>query len=531
MSLDAVIISDSGIDSLSGTNPLKLNIDNSVGNIQVIANFLRHNGQILSPIKGDGVMNWASAPKLNGIYLLNFLLRNKFNVELVDRYHEQKTHFRYLLKRSPKAIIISTSFIHNKKALYDLVKDIRELANDVFIIAGGPFIYLSYLLTQRIHQHDYDTDSAKNDYLFLDFNQEPSIDLYIASPRGEKILCQALTNLKNGRSSTNLPNTAYLSQQRYNFNNRIDDESNAVLEKIDWASLPDYLFKSKVIPMQASAGCPYNCNFCNFTKDVGSMIIKPIDDLIEELKAVSKKGIKYVWFVDDNFRLGKDDLNAVCKRFLDENIQLKWMTFIRASTLENVDVELMRKSGCIEVQLGLESADIQILDNMNKKSDPTLYLDVVGRMLSAGINCSCYFIFGFPGETEATAQRTRDFIKSIEFPDFEGSLSWSLFPFILSPLSPIYELKMRDAFNLSGYLFNWKHATMNSVQAQEQVKKTFFELENSGPIYRGDNLKLLEKLTSKKRKQFFKSRHALSKLAAVRKLNKHDIISRFSSLL
>jgi len=90
---------------------------------------------------------------------------------------------------------------------------------------------------------------------------------------------------------------------------------------------------------------------------------------------------------------------------------------------------------------------------------------------------------------------------------------------------------MRDAFNLSGYLFNWKHATMNSVQAQEQVKKTFFELENSGPIYRGDNLKLLEKLTSKKRKQFFKSRHALSKLAAVRKLNKHDIISRFSSLL
>ncbi len=531
MNLDAIIISDAGIDSLSGTNPLKFTIDNCVGDIQIIQNFLQHNGRIVPPVKGDDVMSWSSAPKLNGIYLLNYLLRKKFNVALIDRYHEQKTHFSYLLKQSPKAIIISTSFIHNKKALFNLVKDVRELANDIFIIAGGSFIYLSYLLLQRTNQPDYDTDSAKNDYLFLDFNQEPSVDLYIVSPRGEEILCQSLNNLKNGISSTNLPNTACLRRQSYNFSSRVNDASNAVLEKIDWQSLPDYLFQSKVIPIQASAGCPYKCNFCNFTKDVGSIMIKPIEDLVEELKAVSDKGIKYVWFVDDNFRLGKNDLNAVCKRILDENIQLKWMTFIRASTLRNVDVELMKKSGCKEVQLGLESADIQVLDNMNKKSDPSLYLDVIRRMLSVGINCSCYFIFGFPGETEATAQRTRAFIKSIEFPNFEGTLSWSLFPFILSPLSPIYERKMRKAYSLSGYLFNWKHSTMDSDQAQEQVKKTFFELEDSGPIYRGDNLALLGKMTPKQRKQFFKTRHSLSKLSATGKLNKRDIISSFKNLL
>ena len=48
-------------------------------------------------------------------------------------------------------------------------------------------------------------------------------------------------------------------------------------------------FKSGVVPLQASYGCPYNCAFCNFMKDRRLMGVKPLDDLIEELKTVQEK--------------------------------------------------------------------------------------------------------------------------------------------------------------------------------------------------------------------------------------------------
>ena len=531
MDLDAIIISDSGADSLSGTNPLKLKLDGRIATIQVVLNYLEHQGRIVFPVEGDEIRSWSSAPKLNGIYLYSYLTKHRFNVELINSYYEEKNSFCSLLERSPQVVIISTTFIHGKQALYKLINDIRSLAADIFIIVGGPYIYLSYLILQRSHEKTYESESAKDDFLFLKNNHEPSADLYIISPRGERILCEALKAIKQNRPIDSIPNSARLIGKTYSFTNQIDDISNAEDISIDWKTFPDAIFKNGVIPMQASNGCPYKCAFCNFTKDRRLNFIKPIDQLVAELKAVSSRGIRYVWFADDNFRLGKEDLESVCQRFVDEDLQIHWMSFIRASTLKNIDGGLLRRSGCIEVQLGLESANLQILRNMNKKANPTLYATVIEKLLAAGINCSCYFIFGFPGETDKTALSTVEFIKSIEYPELEGTLSWSMFPFILSPMSTIYEFEMRKKHGLSGYMQKWKHRTMDSCQAIELLKKAFLELENSGPITREDNLDFLMGLNPYVRKKFAACRHQLSQLAMRGNLEKEDIIRSFTNIL
>jgi radical SAM superfamily enzyme YgiQ (UPF0313 family) len=249
------------------------------------------------------------------------------------------------------------------------------------------------------------------------------------------------------------------------------------------------------------------------------------------MKAVAEQGARYVWFVDDNFRLGKSDLEAVCRRFIEEGINQHWMTFIRASTLDNIDPDLLRLAGCIEVQLGLESADPLILKNMNKKASPNLYNRVLKKLLKAGINCSCYFIFGFPGETEKSAQRTRDFIKSYDNAAYDGNLCWSMFSFMLAPLSPIYEHEARHKYGLSGYMHKWKHATMNCDQAREQVLKTFFEIENSGPIYRGDNQDQIRGLKPGVRMEFYAMRHKLSKVALSGDLGNEKMLQSFKRVL
>jgi len=530
LGLDAIIISESGKEGSTGIIPERLLLDGKPCSIQVVLNYLEHGGHVVRPVEGDGMMSWWSAPKLNGIYLHSYLTKQGFNASLINKYFKERDDFRDLLKQGPRAVIISSTFIRGKHSLRELTDDIRDLAPDVFIIAGGCFVYLSYLVFQRSHEKGYISDSDKDDLLFFN-TDEPAVDFYIISLLGEPILCEALKRIKQNRPLNDLPNSAQYIGKKYSFSQRIDDIPNAGDMSVDWKGLPDGMFKSGVVPLQTSKGCPYKCAFCNFTRDRRLMLIKPADRLVDELKDISSRGARYVWFVDDNFRHGRTDLNSVCQSFIDNGIDIRWMTMVRADTLKHVDADLLRESGCIEVQLGLESADPDVLRSMNKKAGPELYRNVVRRMLGAGINCSCYFIFGFPGETDETALRTQKFIKDIEHPELEGTLSWSLFPFSLYPMSPIYEVEERKKYGLTGYLRDWKHNTMDSTRAMEHVRATFLELDNSCPAYRGDNLNILLNLTPHQRKSFSVSRHRLSKLALKRKIEKEEIISFFSKAL
>jgi anaerobic magnesium-protoporphyrin IX monomethyl ester cyclase len=283
-----------------------------------------------------------------------------------------------------------------------------------------------------------------------------------------------------------------------------------------------------VVPVRASMGCPHRCNFCSFNKDHRLTHIKPLDSLIDELKAIQERGVKYVWFVDDNFRLGKNDLESVCRRFVDEEISLEWMCLMRPEILKEVDLTLLRQAGCREVQMGLESADPGILSNMNKQSDPALNERVIKDLISAGINCAGYFIFGYPGETDKSIGTTFAFIKRLEEHDGPGHFNWSLYPFLLWPFSPIFD--QRGEHDLDGYFKEWRHQSMDSAMARRHVFQAFMALDNSGPIYRGDNLDQLSVLSNQQCRLFLRTRHDLERLEVTNRLDNKIAIEMFAAV-
>jgi len=531
MSLDAIIISNFGTESLSGSNPQRLSLNGRVADIQTILNYIRNTGKIVDPVVGSDRENWAGAPTLNGLILTNFLTSKGFSVELINDFYREKDKFINAVHRNPKLIALSTSFIYSKDHLARVVRDIRQYASDSFIVAGGPFVYQSYLIHKRSNEPLYSSKEIQQSYLFFEDSNRPSIDLYIVSHHGENILCKLLEILRNGQSPKSIPNTAWYESSSIHFTNRVDEKVSIEDGGLNLDEFDDSLFSSNVMPLQASNGCPYHCAFCNFTSDRRFVFSKSIDQIISELKAVARRGIRYVWFVDDNFMLGSGDLNKNLDRLANENLGIKWMNFIRADALKNIDYQLLRNAGCVEVRLGLESADPGILNNMQKRADPDTYRIVVENLLKVGINCSCYFIFGFPGETLETAQRTRDFIKSIEYPELEGIMQWSLYPFMLAPLSPIFEEDQRNRYSLTGALTHWSHATMNSEQAQQEVIKTILTIERSGAIYRSDNMLLLDAMTSKQKKAFFNLRNILSKKSMVGELCSTEIVQAFCEVI
>lgn len=529
--LDAIIIADSGSDTYSASSAYRLQVDGKPAVIQNIRNYLENGGKIVAPVKGENEGNWHCAPKLNGIVLLSHLLKEGFRAELIDSYYEERERFVKLLADKPRAIVVSTTFILNKGMLRTLVEDIRSLAGDIPIIAGGPFVYSSFLLLQRVGDEGYDTASPSEDYLFLSGNDRPDVDFFIIDTKGKWLLSEALARIKNDRGLTDLPNIAYWEKDRYVFSPRgeFGTDKNDIL--IDWHIIPERFFASGVINVQASRGCPFHCEFCNFVKEEKDTHIKPLDHLIAELSVLSKRGVRYVRFVDDNFRLGRNDLNEVCHAFIRERLDIEWMSFIRAGTLENTDFELLRRAGCSEVQMGVESADRNVLKNMNKRADPDMYFRVIRKLLEAGINCSCCFLAGFPGETEASFQKTLDFIESIPAPGQAGVFYWSIYTFFLAPLSPVYEASRRDKYGLNGYMNHWTHFSMDSDTAGRLIRQAFDEIKNSGPIYSGDNLDMLSALPPDHRKAFFKARHQLEKRIREASEDKASVIETFSRIL
>lgn len=524
--IDAVVVADDSRGSLSASNPLRLQLDGHTATLQVVLNALASDGKVNLPVAGDQGPSWDLAPKLNGIYLQNFLTKSGFKAALVNDYNQELQEFSSLAAQKPLAVVISTTFIISRRALASLVLDIKKKCPGVAVIVGGPFVVFSWRVWQRRHETDFALKEFCDDLLFFDGDGD-STDLYIVSDVGEELLKRALERLRRGMSIADLPNTARPMGGSYHFNKRVDDVAEWRETPIDWVALPESVFASGVVPMRASVGCPYHCSFCNFNKNRNLIRLKPLDELVTELKAVQLRGARYVWFADDNFRLGKRDLARVCERFIAEELALNWMMLLRAEVLQDVAPELLRRAGCIEVQLGIESADSGVLAAMNKQSDPDLSEAIIAGLLKAGINCSCYFVIGFPGETEESVAKTTALLRRLETVDGPGVLSWSLYPFVLVPGSPIFEAEQREIHSLKGYLHTWQHRTMNSQEARRSLTKMFMSLEKSGPIYRGDNLDLLRALPPQKAKAFAAARHMLEKLFVGKVVDKGKVCDLF----
>lgn len=77
----------------------------------------------------------------------------------------------------------------------------------------------------------------------------------------------------------------------------------------------------------------------------------------------------------------------------------------------------------------------------------------------------------------------------------------------------------------------WEHYTMNSTEAYQHIKKAFFKIRNSSPIYSGDNFDMLMQLPTNRRKEFMKVRHNLSKKFLKEPYDKSIVIESFQRIL
>lgn len=173
------------------------------------------------------------------------------------------------------------------------------------------------------------------------------------------------------------------------------------------------------VSMIASRGCPNKCSYCyshvhwgnRYRKRSPQNVIGEIDHLVKEY------GVRYINFKDDIFGLEIKWLREFCELLIGRKYDLTWWCILHPFSLKN-DVEemldLMKEAGCVTITFGLQSADPQVLVNVNRKpGEPKALTKLMAAAKRKGFLTILEMIFGLPGETEESIHRSIRYIADI----------------------------------------------------------------------------------------------------------------------
>lgn len=360
------------------------------------------------------------------------------------------------LNSSECLVVITTTIYVSPQPIFKLVKIIRSSKSNQKIVVGGPFIN--------------ENSKGVNSELIAGLLDTLNVDFIIDSNEGEGSLTDLVNALKNKTDLGNVPNLYYRNVlgSKYTFQKK---ENNAIEDlPIDFETFMNG--KNDFYSLRTAKSCPYSCSFCNFPLRSGKYTYSNVEFIKTELKKVCSDGKrKYVSFIDDTFNIPLSRFKSILQMIVDEGINVSWNSYLRSDQIDDEAIDLMKRSGCIGVFLGVESGSDFQLERMNKRSKREDYISVIGKLKEKEIITYASFIVGFPGETLDTVRETISFIEEAK-PDFYRAQVW-----YCDTKTPIYDQK--DLYSISGEGFDWSHKTMDCYEASDIVNFLFCNVSNS----------------------------------------------------
>lgn len=177
--------------------------------------------------------------------------------------------------------------------------------------------------------------------------------------------------------------------------------------------------------VKVSEGCNRPCAFCIIPQIRGAMRSRPIDSIVQEVKALSAQGVKEINLVaQDLTAFGTDTESGRLVdllKALDEAKAAPWVRLLYAYPV-GVDDELLNAisnltSICTYLDVPLQHASEDVLKAMKRpvgRFGSRRFVEYV-RSKAPEIKLRTTFIVGFPGETEEDIQQLVDFVAEGHF--------------------------------------------------------------------------------------------------------------------
>jgi radical SAM superfamily enzyme YgiQ (UPF0313 family) len=199
---------------------------------------------------------------------------------------------------------------------------------------------------------------------------------FVCIGEGEEALSELTSSLEKGENRENILNI-WLKKQ----NQIIKNPLRPLIKDLD--SLPfadkdlfynEYSGFKKIYTISTSRGCPYTCTYCHnnllrrLYKDNGPYLRRrSVDKVIAELKQAKEKyQIKRIYFLDEIFVYDIAWLRDFSKKYKKE-INLPFGCEVYSSFVNQEVVSLLEESGCLAVDMGIQTTDENIRSKILKR--------------------------------------------------------------------------------------------------------------------------------------------------------------------
>lgn len=177
----------------------------------------------------------------------------------------------------------------------------------------------------------------------------------------------------------------------------------------------------------ASRGCPFRCNWCAKPVFGNSYSLRPAESVAAEIAELKiGYGIEHIWFADDIFALNAKWTEQFADAMEYYGAVLPFKIQSRADLMRPATVADLKRAGCSEVWMGVESGAQSVLNAMDKGLRVDSVATARELLRAYGIR-ACYFLqFGYPGEGLKEIEATIDLVRSTRPDEIGVSVSYPL---------------------------------------------------------------------------------------------------------
>ena len=197
----------------------------------------------------------------------------------------------------------------------------------------------------------------------------------------------------------------------------------ADLNKIKIAPLTVTDYQKRILYLESSRGCPFNCSYCLSSAEKRVRFF-PLEDVVNIIRNAIEARVPVVKFLDRTFNINKKYFLTILKLIESENIESVFQFEIVADLLDKevTGYLLTVKQRFIRFEIGIQSTNDRVNAAVNRRQDMQLLKkNILALRQNSNIELHLDLIVGLPFETK----NPQFFPLMRSFPGDLPSCSWA----------------------------------------------------------------------------------------------------------
>jgi anaerobic magnesium-protoporphyrin IX monomethyl ester cyclase len=336
------------------------------------------------------------APPLGIAYIAAVLEENGINVKIIDGSALEMTWEeleKEILKYSPDIVAVTSVTPAIDQAL-KTAKIAKNVCPESQIVLGG-----------------YHPTFTYNELLENDF-----VDIVVIG-EGEYTMLELAEAIESDRDLRNVKGIATKD---------FKTPPRPVIENLDEIPFParhllpmdKYRILNQKLPagtLISGRGCPFKCSFCASSALHGQKLrLRSAKNIVDEMEhLIDDHDAEMIAFMDDTFTVNRRRVEEICADMKKRNLDVYWGCTARVDTLSRNILEKMKDAGCITLFVGVESADQQLLDDLNKQTTINKIKKTFELTRELNVRTIASAVLGMPGDSKQSIKNTISFVKSL----------------------------------------------------------------------------------------------------------------------